>query len=155
MGVTHHINPNINTKLKAVFIVPSLKKQLYLKSKKTIKITSYLVQLIVHQLMGKPWAGLLFLKAFTWILFCCLVILIDTRPEIQSSKELSVVPTGSRKSCWKAGRYKWCITPKIFLLLCCPLLSHPILSSTKDPASNQRPPWLKTVLKHKPNRKKF
>lgn len=100
MKVTHHINPNINTIQKAIFFVPSLKKQVHLKSSKTKKITiyvsgpSYLVQLIVHQLMGKPWAGLLFLKAFTWILFCCLVILIDTRPEIQGSKQGLVVPTG-------------------------------------------------------------
>lgn len=114
--VIHHINPNIQ---KSLFIVPSLGKQLHLKSKesKKTKITSYLVQLIVHQLMGKPWTGLLFLKAFTWILFCCLVILIDTRPEIQSSKELLVIPTRSTRSCWKAGRYKLCKTPKIFLLL--------------------------------------
>lgn len=47
---------------------------------------TYLVQLIVYQLMGKPWAGLLLLKAFTWILFCCLVIFIDTRPVIYDNK---------------------------------------------------------------------
>jgi len=85
------MNPNINGIQKDIFIVPSLKKQLHQKSSKTekniayVSVLSYLVQLIIHQLMGKPWAGLLFLKAFTWILFCCLVILIDTRPEIQGS----------------------------------------------------------------------
>lgn len=103
--------------------------------------------------MGKSWAGLLFLKAFTWILFCGLVILIDTRPEIQSSKELLVTYRKHEKLLEGTNDVKH--QRFSYFSLCCPLLSHPILSSIKNPDSNQRSFWLKTVLKHKPNRKKI